>query len=176
MWLPMGNAIHRCPWATGLPVAEIELHAAQVGLTPGRRLMYVWPLQGGKRSLCARHYGFLFSVPHKIAAEAWVPGIDFRAVRAQISMTQVLALIGFEPQTASGPALRGPCPIHHSQTPRSRSFAVQLERKVYHCFRCGGGGNHLDLYAAVTQQDLYHAALDLCAKLQLPIPWLKAPG
>jgi DNA primase len=100
-----------------------------------------------------------------------VPAIDFQAVRQRISMSAVLDLIGFEPQSRSGSVLRGPCPIHHSQTPRSRSFAVQLERKVYHCFRCGAGGNHLDLYAAVTQQDVYHAALDLCTKLHVPVPW-----
>jgi DNA primase len=103
-----------------------------------------------------------------------VPGIDFRAVRERTAMTQVLALIGFEPQTTSGAVLRGRCPIHRSSTPRNRSFSVQLERKLYHCFRCGSAGNHLDLYAAVTQQDLYHAALDLCAKLLVPVPWLKA--
>lgn len=105
-----------------------------------------------------------------------MPGIDFRAVCERISMTEVLALIGFEPRIASGSALRGPCPIHRSQTPRSRSFAVQVERKLYHCFRCGCSGNHLDLYAAVTRQDLDPAALDLCAKLRLPVPWMKAPG
>jgi hypothetical protein len=110
------------------------------------------------------------------AAEAWVPGIDFRAVRQRISMTEVLALIGFKPQTASGSGLRGPCPIHRSQMPRSRSFAVQVERKVYRCFGCGSAGNHLDLYAAATQQDLYPAALDLCARVHLPIPWIKIPS
>ena len=108
--------------------------------------------------------------------EASVPGIDFRAVREQISMAEVLALIGFEPQTASASGLRGPCPIHRSQTPRSRSFSVHVGRKVYRCFRCGSAGNHLDLYAAVTQQGVYQAALDLCAKLHLPIPWLETPG
>jgi DNA primase len=108
--------------------------------------------------------------------EAFVPGIDFRAMRERTSMTAVLALIGFEPQTASGPALRGPCPIHRSRTPRSRSFAVHVERKVYRCFRCGSAGNHLDLYAAVTQQGVYQAALDLCAKLHQPVPWLAAQG
>jgi DNA primase len=109
-------------------------------------------------------------------AEACVPGIDFRAVREQISMVEVLALIGFEPQTASASGLRGPCPIHRSQTPRSRSFAVHVGRKVYRCFRCGSAGNHLDLYAAVTQQGVYQAALDLCAKLHQPVPWLETPG
>jgi DNA primase len=101
-----------------------------------------------------------------------VPGIDFRAVRERTSMTAVLALIGFKPRTASGPALRGPCPIHRSQAPTSRSFAVHLGRKVYCCFRCGSAGNHLDLYAAVTQQGIYEAALDLCAKLHQPVPWI----
>jgi DNA primase len=101
-----------------------------------------------------------------------VPGIDFRAVRERASMTAVLALIGFEPQTARGPVLRGPCPIHRSHTQRSRSFAVHLGRKVYHCFRCGSAGNHLDLYAAVTQKGIYEAALDLCARLHQPVPWI----
>jgi DNA primase len=105
-----------------------------------------------------------------------VPGVDFRAVRAQISMAEVLALIGFVPQTASRSALRGPCPIHRSRTAKSRSFAVHLERKVYRCFRCGSAGNHLDLYAAVIQEGVYQAALDLCAKLHQPVPWLAAQG
>jgi DNA primase len=108
--------------------------------------------------------------------EVWVPGIDFRAVREQISMADVLALIGFVPQTASASGLRGPCPIHRSQTPRSRSFAVQMQRKLYHCFRCSSAGNHLDLYAAVTKQGVYQAALDLCAKLHLRVPWIDVPG
>jgi hypothetical protein len=59
-----------------------------------------------------------------------VPAIDFRALREQISMAEVLALIGFEPQTAFWSGRRGPCPIHRSRTPRSRSFAVHVERKV----------------------------------------------
>ena len=105
-----------------------------------------------------------------------MPGIDFQAVRQRISMTEVLALIGFEPQRASWPGLRGPCPIHGSQTAGSRSFAVHVERKVYRCFRCGSAGNHLDLYAAVTGQGVYQAALDLCAKLHQPVPWLTPPS
>jgi hypothetical protein len=120
-------------------------------------------------------YGFLFSVPRMGGREVLVPGIDFRILRARISKTQVLELIGFMPQTASAAGLRGACPIHRSQTPKSRSFAVHVGRKVYRCFRCGSAGNHLDLYAAVTQQGVYQAALDLCAKLHQPVPWLEAP-
>ena len=39
-------------------------------------------------------------------------------------MADVLELIGFEPDTASNEEPRGPCPIHRSQTPGSRSSAV----------------------------------------------------
>lgn len=99
-----------------------------------------------------------------------MPGIDFRTLRAQVSMAQVLDLIGFEPQTSTTAEWRGACPIHRSTSPRSRSFAVHVGRKVYQGFRCGSAGNHLDLYAAVTQQDLYQAALDLCNKLNQPVP------
>lgn len=105
-----------------------------------------------------------------------MPGIDFRALRAQITMTQVLDLLRLEPQISSTGGLRGPCPIHRSQSPKSRSFSVHVGRKMYRCFRCGAAGNHLDLYAAVTQQDVYQAALDLCVKLHQPVPWLKGPG
>ena len=105
-----------------------------------------------------------------------MPGIDFRTLRAQVSMAQVLDLIGFEPQFSAAAELRGGCPIHRSTSPKSRSFAVHVGRKVYRCFRCGSAGNHLDLYAAVTRQGLYQAALDLCHKLNQPVPWLKTPG
>jgi DNA primase len=131
---------------------------------------------GGKNLPTSKSYGFLFSVPRSGGREVLMPGIDFRALRTQITMTQVLELLRFEPQTSSAAGLRGPCPIHRSQSPRSRSFVVHVGRKMYCCFRCGSAGNHLDLYAAVTQQGVYQAALDLCAKLHQPVPWLKDPG
>jgi hypothetical protein len=34
-------------------------------------------------------------------------------------------------------------------------------------------GNQLDLYAAVTKQSLYQAALDLCEKINCPTPWIE---
>ncbi len=101
-----------------------------------------------------------------------MPGIDFRAVRELISITDVLELIGWQAFSRAGPARRGPCPVHRSRSPRSRSFAVHLQRQVYRCFGCGSSGNHLDLYAAVTRQGVYAAALDLCERLGRPGPWL----
>jgi DNA primase len=119
-------------------------------------------------------YGFLFPVPRdRSAVEVLLPGVDFRAVRELISMTDVLELLGWRVPTRSGPARRGPCPVHRSHSASSRSFAVHLHRQLYCCFRCGSSGNHLDLYAAVTRQGAYAAAVDLCQRLGRPIPWLR---
>jgi DNA primase len=101
-----------------------------------------------------------------------MPGIDFRAARALVRLADVLAQIGFTPSTRVGAQLRGPCPLHGSRTPRSRVFAAHLGKNVFHCFRCGAGGNALDLWAAWTRQPLYAAVLDWCERLGQPVPWL----
>ena len=102
-----------------------------------------------------------------------MPGIDFALLRRHVPLTQVLDLLGFTPTTRCGPQVRGPCPVHGSRSPRSRSFAAHLERDCWHCFRCGAGGNALDLYAAATRLPLYEAAVDLCRGLGLTPPWLR---
>jgi DNA primase len=100
-----------------------------------------------------------------------MPGIDYRLLRQQLSLTQVLDLLDFTPTTRHGPQVRGPCPVHGARTPRSRSFAAHLEKNCWRCFGCGAGGNALDLYAVATKLPLYEAALELCGRLRLPIPW-----
>lgn len=91
-----------------------------------------------------------------------MPGIDFVLLRRQISLTHVLDQVGFTPTTRCGPQWRGPCPVHGSKSPRSRSFVAQVEKNCWHCFRCGAGGNALDLYLAVTKLPVYEGALDMC--------------
>ena len=86
-------------------------------------------------------------------------GIDFTLLRRQLTLTQVLELVGFTATTRRGPQLRGPCPVHGSTSPQSRSFAAHLEKQCWHCFRCGAGGNALDLYLAVTKLPVYEGAL-----------------
>ena len=80
-----------------------------------------------------------------------MPGIDFALLRRQITLAQVLELVGFAPRTQRGPHWRGRCPVHGSKSPKSRSFAADVERQCWHCFGCGAGGNALDLYLAVTR-------------------------
>jgi hypothetical protein len=72
--------------------------------------------------------------------------------------------------------VRGPCLVHGSRTPHSCSFAAHLEKNCWHCFRCGAGGNALDLYLAVRKLPVYEGALELCARLHLPVPRLAKPA
>lgn len=102
-----------------------------------------------------------------------MPGIDFREARAQVPLSEVFDLIGFAPRWRSGDEVRGPCPVHRARTSRSRSFAANLQKGVWHCFRCGAGGNVLDLWLAVTRQALYPGVIDLYRRLGREVPWLQ---
>ena len=102
-----------------------------------------------------------------------MPGIDFRQARLSVRLADVLELLGFEPSTRRGDQLRGPCPVHGSRTPASRSFAADASKNLWHCFRCGAGGNVLDLWVAVTRQPLHAAVIDLCRRLGRDVPWLR---
>ena len=105
-----------------------------------------------------------------------MPGIDFREARARLPLAAVLDLLGFVPHTRRGNQLRGPCPVHGSHAPTSRSFAAHLGKNLWHCFCCGAGGNPLDLWVAVTHQGLHAAVLDLCQRLGRDVPWLPRPS
>jgi DNA primase len=101
-----------------------------------------------------------------------MPGIDYHQLRQQVSMTQVLDLIGFQPTRRHGPQLRGPCPIPGCCSSSRRAFSVHLTRQVYHCFACGSHGNPLGLWAAVRRLPLHPAAIDLCRTGGIPLPRL----
>lgn len=87
-------------------------------------------------------------------------------------MAKVLALLEFVPRESSGEQLRGPCPVHGSTSPNSRSFSANLRRNAYRCFHCGSAGNQLDLWAACGKTELHAATVDLCERLHLDIPWI----
>jgi hypothetical protein len=101
-----------------------------------------------------------------------LPGVDFQAVRAKVSISDVRGLVGFAPCETHGDQVRGPCPIHGSASPKSRSFSVHLARNAFRCFKYGESGNQLDLWAATTKTDLYAATIDLCRRLHIDIPWI----
>jgi DNA primase len=101
-----------------------------------------------------------------------VPGIHYDEVRAQIALADVLDLLDFVPCESSGDQVRGPCPVHHSTSPSSRSFSADMKRHIYNCFKCGSSGNQLDLYTAVTRLGLFEATVRLCEQLHREIPWI----
>jgi putative transposase len=103
------------------------------------------------------------------------PAIDFAAVPAAVSMVAVLQLLGFQANNTRGAQRRGPCPLHGATSGTSRCFSAHLEQHVFHCFKCGRSGNALDLWAQATRQTTYDAALDLCHRLNVPLPTLPAP-
>jgi transposase-like protein len=102
--------------------------------------------------------------------------IDFAAVRVAITIAAVLELLGAGPvQPSRGGQYRGPCPLHGSTAATSRCFSADLDRHIFHCFKCGRSGNVLDLWAQANRQNIYDAALDLCQRLAIPVPTLPAP-
>ena len=108
----------------------------------------------------------------KTTATSPRPAIDFPALRNVLSMAAVLQLLGFQANSTRGAQLRGPCPLHGSTVGTSRCFSAQLDQKMFHCFKCGRSGNALDLWSHATQQTAYDAAIDLCRRLDVPLPTL----
>ncbi|MGP0066707.1 MAG: CHC2 zinc finger domain-containing protein [Isosphaeraceae bacterium] len=101
-----------------------------------------------------------------------MPGIHFAEARARITLAEVLTVLGFVPCESSGDQVRGPCPVHHSASPSSRSFSANLKRHIYRCFKCGSCGNQLDLYASATGLSLFEATITLCEQLHREVPWM----
>ena len=102
-----------------------------------------------------------------------MPGIDFAEVRARVSIRQVLELVGFQATEQTGDQLRGPCPIHGSTSPGSRSFSANLTHNSFRCFKCGAQGNQLDLWIAISKLPIHKAAADLCERLGIEPPLIR---
>jgi CHC2 zinc finger len=101
-----------------------------------------------------------------------VPGIDFNRLRAEITMEQVLNLLGFQPARRTGDQWYGCCPLHGSTSGRCQCFSVNVAISRYCCHRCHSQGNQLELWAAAGKLPLYQAAIDLCHALGREVPWL----
>jgi DNA primase len=96
--------------------------------------------------------------------------IDYRALRRQISMDRVLALISYHPTSRRGHKLRGACPFHTSEHAIPRCFSVDLTRGIFRCFDCGAKGNQLDFWARLRRLTLHKAAVDLCQHAGVRVP------
>jgi len=98
------------------------------------------------------------------------PSIDFKFLREQIGLAQVLTYLGLlEGLRGPDQQRRGRCPIHGRPGDRARTFSVNLEKNAFQCFDadCSAQGNVLDLWMAVKKLPPYEAALDLAATFNL---------
>jgi len=100
------------------------------------------------------------------------PAIDFAAVRAAITIAQVLALLGITPRAEHTAQQRCACPLHGSTTGTARCFSFNTTAHTFHCFKCGRSRNALELWAYAQRLSIYDAAIDLCLRLNVPLPTL----
>lgn len=103
--------------------------------------------------------------------------IDYRALRAAVSLQQVLDLLRFKPTRCHGRKVRGHCPLHDpAQKGHRRCFSADLDGNRFYCFRCGKGGNQLDLWSLSQGLAIYPAAIDLCRHLHIEPLLITAPS
>src|SRR5712692_6623961 len=93
--------------------------------------------------------------------------VDFKMVKAAVTLEQVLAHYQVNWLRKSGDELRGRCPIHHGESPDS--FHASTSKNAFHCFagKCGKRGNVLDFVAAMESCSVRDAALKIQEWFQL---------
>ncbi len=101
-----------------------------------------------------------------------MPGVDFHRLRAEITMEQVLNLLGFQPSQRTGDQWYGCCPVQSCASGRRRCFSVNVATGRYCCHRCHSQGNQLELWAAATKLALHPAMVELCRVLGREVPWI----
>jgi len=80
----------------------------------------------------------------------------------------------------SGDGLRGCCPVHGGDNPES--FSVSPDKALFHCFRCGEGGDVVSLYARLEgHENMKEAAAFLLLEFgfeppQRPQAWFEKDG
>ena len=85
--------------------------------------------------------------------------VDFRAVKAAITMEQLLGHYQILDQfKRTGDSLNGPCPIHKGSNPTQ--FRVSTTKNIWNCFSdCEHGGNTLDFICKMEKCSIHAAAL-----------------
>ncbi len=104
-----------------------------------------WPRPANAANNCGKPGTSQIEVPVPTPSR---PAIDFAAVRAAITIAQVLHAAGLRaalrPRAASNAA---PVPCTARLHGTGRCFSVNLDAHTFHCFKCGRSGNALDLWA-----------------------------
>ena len=102
-----------------------------------------------------------------------MPGIDFNRLRREISMEQVLDLLGFECIRRRADQWYGYCPLHESEPKHRRAFSVNVRIGCYFCHKCHSRGDQFTLWANATKTPIRRATINLCRQLHHDIPWIQ---
>lgn len=97
-------------------------------------------------------------------------GIDYRKLRELVTIVAVLDALHWSPSMRNQSQGRGPCPICDAPD-RKRSFSVDRRGNRFQCFACGARGNQLDLFVKACKLTLYPAAIELCRRLRINVPY-----
>jgi DNA primase len=85
--------------------------------------------------------------------------VDFKTVKAAVSMEMILGRYQVNWLRKNGDELRGRCPIHQGEG--ADAFHVNAAKNAFHCFSCKARGNVLDFVAAMEKCGVRDAALKL---------------
>jgi len=92
--------------------------------------------------------------------------IDYRQLRATVRIEEILSWMHWEAGSRVDDQLRGACPLCEvSRADTSRTFSVNTQRNIYRCFRCGSGGNALDLWSSYRKISHCAAAEEIQSRL-----------
>lgn len=105
-------------------------------------------------------------------AENKLPPLNYARLREMVSITQILEHVNWQPRVRRGDQWRGGCLLHEEADAKSEAFAVETKKSVYCCHRCGGQGNVLDLWIALSGKPILAAGWDLVATFGLQPPLL----
>lgn len=90
--------------------------------------------------------------------------VDFAAIKNRVRFEVVLATYGIQLR-GQGAERMIRCPFHNDASP---SCAVNLDRKLFHCFACGAKGTVLDFVARMERCSIAEAARLLSQRDEVP--------
>jgi len=92
--------------------------------------------------------------------------VDFKAIKAAVTMEMVLGRYGVNWLRKKDDELRGRCPIHQGEG--QSTFHVSLGKNVFHCFSCKARGNVLDFVGAMEKCSVRDAGEKLSEWFAVP--------
>ncbi len=99
--------------------------------------------------------------------------INYRELKQQIRLLELLTGIGWKHTKGRGAQLRGPCPLpgccaksSSGPSKNDHPFSIHTIKNVYQCFRCRSAGNVLDFWQTYRATSLLQAAIELSQSLE----------